>query len=113
MAQPENLLTAAIVRRLKVRGAWSYKVHADGYSPSGVPDLLVCYRGRFVALEVKIPPNTLTKIQEHTIKQIALAGGFAAEARTVEEVGHILDIIDSDIDSLDNHSSGSSGNTGE
>lgn len=34
-------------------GSWGMKVHGSPYQPVGIPDLLFCVRGRFVALEVK------------------------------------------------------------
>ena len=38
-----------------------YKVYGSGYSKKGEPDLLVCFRGRFVGLEVKDPKNKRNK----------------------------------------------------
>lgn len=42
------------VRRwIKSQGGWSVKFFANGYTRRGVPDLLSCIKGRFVAIEVK------------------------------------------------------------
>ena len=58
-----------------------YKVYGSGYSKKGEPDLLVCFRGRFVGLEVKDPKNKsygATKLQLQRLKEIEKAGGISA-----------------------------------
>ena len=46
----------------------------------GCPDLLVCWRGLFVALEVKVPGNPPTKAQLRQMALIREAGGAAVTA---------------------------------
>jgi len=38
---------------LRRQGAWVVKYHASSYTPKGVPDLIVCYKGRFIGIELK------------------------------------------------------------
>ena len=52
----------------------------------GVPDLLICYKGHFIALEVKSDIGTVTKIQQYNMSQIETAGGKAAVVRSVGDV---------------------------
>src|SRR5699024_7255303 len=43
-----------ILRRL---GAWYTMPHQAGFSQAGVPDFLICLRGRFIGLETKFGKN--------------------------------------------------------
>ena len=43
----------------------------------GVPDIIGCYKGRFVAFEVKAEDGKVTEIQEEQIKRIRAANGYA------------------------------------
>lgn len=53
---------------------------------TGVPDILTCIKGRFVAIEVKTPTGKLTKIQQYQIDQINKSGGVAFVATSLENV---------------------------
>ncbi len=67
-----------------------WKEHGGMYGTAGIPDLIVCYRGRFIGLECKVGKNKTTVLQAVTIKQIIQAGGYAVVVRTVEEVRQII-----------------------
>ncbi len=86
----EKSIKAAIQRYLKKKGAWNLKIWGSGIGRTGIPDLLCCYRGRFIALEVKVPGNTATKLQEYEINQIRAAGGIAAVVHSKDEVEAII-----------------------
>lgn len=63
---------------LKSEGAWFIKYWAGSqFTKSGVPDILACVNGYFVAIEVKGPNGKPSELQLHTIKKIREAGGFA------------------------------------
>lgn len=38
---------------LRKQGCWVVKYHASAYTPKGVPDLVGCYRGHFLGIELK------------------------------------------------------------
>ena len=48
-----------------------------GYGRSGVPDIVGCVNGRFVAIECKAGLNQPTALQEREMKNIKDAGGVA------------------------------------
>lgn len=52
--------------------AWVYKTHDS--VRVGVPDLIICVRGRFVALEVKRPGKEMEIVQKMEIMKIRRAG---------------------------------------
>lgn len=57
---------------------------------SGISDIIVCYKGKFVALELKDDIGTATQQQIEFIEDILAAGGKAAVCRTLREVYNTL-----------------------
>lgn len=91
----ESALTAKMARRMRDRGAWARKI-AGGPTQSGLPDVLACYRGHFIGLEVKMPgkENRVTVLQQETLESMRASGGVTAVVTTVGQVDRILDKID-------------------
>lgn len=83
----EAPLRKKILRTLREKYPQSFWYHPAGnpMTMAGIPDLIGCYNGRFVGLEVKRPGKPLTQLQAHTLKRIAAAGGVAAVVHSVEE----------------------------
>ncbi len=67
-----------------------WKEHGGQYGTAGIPDIIVCYKGRFVALEAKVGVNMPTKLQAATIDKIRQAGGTAAVVYSIEDVKAVL-----------------------
>ena len=88
----EKDIVAAIKRYLATLGddVFFWKEHGGPYGGSGVPDLICCYKGRFLGLEAKLPGGRLTALQERTLERINRAGGLA---RRVESVDDVRDVI--------------------
>lgn len=90
----EASLTDKIKQYLKsVDGLFFWKEHGGQYGSSGIPDLIVCYRGRFIAFEVKSDKGKTTVLQEITIRKIIKAGGYAMVVRSVEEVRSVIEAL--------------------
>ncbi len=84
-----------ITTLLTRRAAWWIKT--TGVRRVGVPDLIACYRGRFLALEVKRAHrghHPLTAAQRATLELIRRRGGTAHTITTAAELTPILDQID-------------------
>lgn len=75
MAKESNFQTK-IIKYLESQGAYVIKYNASGISKTGVPDLLACVNGKFIAIEVKAPNGIASKLQEYNLKQIQKAGGI-------------------------------------
>lgn len=91
----ETQLVEAIKKYLKrVSELFFWKEHGGQYGTAGIPDVIVCYRGRFIALEVKTPRGKPTVLQEVTIRQILKAGGIATVVRSVGEVRAIIEALE-------------------
>jgi Holliday junction resolvase len=62
---------------LKEKGIWYVKYFANGFTRRGVPDLLCCVNGKFVAVEVKAQNGHPSELQVYEQKSIMRAGGVA------------------------------------
>lgn len=63
---------------LKSKGAWLIKYWAGAqFTKSGIPDLLICYKGKFIAVEVKATHGKPSELQLYHIRKIEEAGGKA------------------------------------
>ncbi|MCL1857676.1 MAG: VRR-NUC domain-containing protein [Oscillospiraceae bacterium] len=92
----EKDIITAILRYLKtVSGCFAWKTHGGMYGTAGLPDIICCINGRFVALEVKTPAGKLTKLQEITIQKINAAKGKAYKVTSLQEVREIIQNLNS------------------
>lgn len=94
MSQPESRLGREIRKACQQRGAFGFKIHGGPTMMAGLPDQIMCYRGMFVGMEVKMPTGKTTKIQERRLHEIREAGGFAFVVRSVEDAMDALDDVD-------------------
>ena len=93
MAQtPEAKVKAKVVAQLKALGVYYFYPVTGGYGSSGVPDIVGCYRGRFIAIECKAGNNTPTPLQQKNIDDITKHGGvvWVVNENNVNEVTDIL-----------------------
>lgn len=87
----EKTITNQILKHLKsLPECYAFKEHGGLYGTSGIPDIIVCYKGKFVAFEVKTQKGKLSKLQEITIAKIQKAKGMAFKVTNLEEVEEIL-----------------------
>ena len=63
-----------------------WKEHGGQFGTAGIPDIIVCYKGKFIAFECKRPGGKPTVLQKITINKIAKAGGIVKIVTSVEEV---------------------------
>lgn len=61
---------------LKSKGAYCVKQFGCAFTKSGVPDLLVCYKGRFIAVELKADKGTPSPLQLYNLEEVKKAGGY-------------------------------------
>ena len=87
----ERDIVAAILRLLKrTPNCFCWKEHGCMYGTAGIPDIIACINGRFVAFEVKTETGKATKLQEITIQRIKEAKGKAFTVRSAAQVSAIL-----------------------
>jgi len=73
-----------VIAFLKSQKIYYVKIWGGGYQTAGIPDLICCIRGRFVALELKTEKGTATVLQKYNIFQIQESGGCARILRPSE-----------------------------
>ena len=71
-----------------------WKEHGSVYGTNGLPDIICCYKGRFLGLECKLPGGRLTELQKRAIKKINRAGGVACRVESVEDVKRVIARVD-------------------
>jgi Holliday junction resolvase len=77
MATPEGKVKVAVVKLLNKYNAYYFFPPANGYGRAGIPDIVCCVKGKFVAIECKAGTNTTTALQDREIKKIQTAEGHA------------------------------------
>ena len=73
---PEAKVKKKVVDVLKKNSAYYFFPATGGYGRSGVPDIVSCYRGVFVAIECKAGTNKPTPLQQAEMGKIKQAQGF-------------------------------------
>ena len=94
----EKDITNKILKYLKTQDkCYCFKEHGGSYGSAGIPDIICCFHGRFVAFEVKTEKGKTTKLQEVNIRNIREACGVALVVRSLDEVKDALkELIKSD-----------------
>ena len=77
---PEKKVKDKIVRILKEEDVYYFFPATHGFGRSGVPDIICCVAGMFLAIEVKAGKNKPTALQVAEIEAIRRADGVAIVA---------------------------------
>jgi len=95
MVTPESRVKKAVRVMLDAHGAYYFSPATGGYGRSGVPDFIVCYRGRFIAIECKAGDNVPTALQDRELDRIRKMGGHAlwVNEKNVDDVHELLKLI--------------------
>ena len=76
MAQtPEKKVKDKVVKLLKQYGVYYFFPATHGFGRSGVPDVICCALGKFIAIECKAGNNKPTALQQREIEAINQVGG--------------------------------------
>lgn len=65
-----------IKKWLKEHGCWYVKTISTGFQRAGIPDLIACVNGRFVAIEVKGESGRPSELQKYELDQIKKSNGI-------------------------------------
>lgn len=94
MTQAESRIKREIRAAISERGAFWSLVPEGTFAKPGDPDMVVCYKGRYIGMEGKTSSGRLSEIQKMRRDQIEAAGGIYAVVRSVEDAMTVLDKID-------------------
>jgi len=90
MAQ-ESKLQQRVMEYLKTRGIYHIKVIQA--TKTGIPDIICCLNGKFVAIELKSPKKHTDKLQEYNIKRIQESWGIAFCSDNYDEIIKSIELI--------------------
>lgn len=77
MAQEKNFENR-VKKFLHAEGCWFIKYWGGGsYTKAGIPDLLVCCRGRFIGVELKGKTGKPEELQLYSLRKLDESGGAA------------------------------------
>ena len=98
---PEAKVKKKVVDVIKKNNAYYFFPATGGYGRSGVPDVVCCYRGYFVAIECKAGTNKPTPLQEVEMAKIRQAQGIALVVNedNIADVQDVFTTIDKGITS--------------
>ena len=87
----EKQVENKIKKWLKKNNHWYFKVHGGAFQKTGVPDIIACINGKFVAIEVKRSDGGIvSELQKAQIQKIKDSGGLVGVAHNMEEFWQIL-----------------------
>lgn len=92
--QPEYRIVQNIKKLIRARGGWCVKIHGGPYQDAGTPDILACYKGYFIAIEVKTARGVARPEQKITQRAITGSGGYALITHLIGDVADVLNKID-------------------
>jgi hypothetical protein len=84
---PEAKVKEKIKRWLDLHmpGHWRVMPRGGPFGKAGCPDILICWKGIFIAIEVKASDGVLSHLQLMSLQKIQAAGGVAAVVRGFDE----------------------------
>lgn len=95
----EKAIENKIKAYLKSRKIYHFKNHGNIYTEKGRPDIVGCYRGRFIAIEVKREKGgIISEAQKIHEKKILLNEGYHIYATSLDEVKDFINNIDKELD---------------
>lgn len=72
---PEAKVKNTVKKLLDMFGAYYFMPPANGYGRAGIPDIIACYHGQFIAVECKAGRNKPTALQVRELAMIDAVGG--------------------------------------
>ena len=91
-ATPESKVKKQVRQLLDEYEIYHFMPPANGFGRAGIPDIIGCFRGQFIAVECKAGKNTTTALQDRELQRIKDAGGvsFVASETNLNELKELL-----------------------
>lgn len=89
---PEKKVKTQVKKQLDEMGIYHFSPYQAGMGRAGIPDIIGCYRGLFVAIECKAGKGKTTALQEREINAIRTAKGlaFVINEENVDQLKELL-----------------------
>jgi len=90
---PETKVKRKVTLILNKYDAYFFFPASNGFGRAGIPDIIACYRGQFIAIECKAGKNITTALQRRELGAIEDAGGYALviNESNIDQVIAVLD----------------------
>jgi len=76
-ATPESKVKASVRKILNELDVYHFMPPGNGFGRAGIPDIIGCMNGHFIAIECKAGKGKTTALQERELSAISNHGGFA------------------------------------
>lgn len=86
----ESAFQSKVKKFLESNGFYVVNVHGGSWGGKGTADLICCYRGRFVAFELKVGDNQMSEAQKIRKGEVEKSGGRVFCPRIFSEVEEIV-----------------------
>lgn len=83
---PEGKVKTKLFKMLKGLGVWYFCPANNGFGKSGIPDVIICWYGRFIGVEVKSAHGKATQLQMKCGEEIQIAGGVWKIVRNEDDI---------------------------
>lgn len=92
---PEAKVKKRVKEELDRMGVYHFSPMQNGMGRAGIPDIIGCLDGCFIAIECKAGKGTTTALQERELKRIQDAGGYAlvVNEKNINQVQEITEWI--------------------
>ena len=74
---PEKKVKQKVIKILEEAGAYFFYPVSGGYGASGVPDVVACFKSKFIGIECKAGKNVPTALQLKNLAAISKNGGYS------------------------------------
>lgn len=88
------------LKELKKEGSlWFLNVYGNAVQRPGIPDRIICYKGKFVAIELKREDGTGSESKRQSIERalITKAGGISIVADNLDTIKKLFKSIDKNL----------------
>jgi len=94
-ATPESLVKKNVRKLLDELKIYHFMPPANGFGRAGIPDIIGCMDGHFIAIECKAGKGTTTALQDRELAAIRDHGGniFIAREDNLEDLRLLLENI--------------------
>jgi len=91
-ATPESKVKKRVREVLDKLGIYHFMPPANGFGRAGIPDIIACMDGHFIAIECKAGKGTTTALQNRELDRIHNAGGttYIARESNINELQQLL-----------------------
>jgi Holliday junction resolvase len=90
---PEWKVKKAVRLLLDRLGVYHFMPPANGFGRAGIPDIIGCMDGHFIAIECKAGKGTTTALQDRELNMVLNAGGttFIARETNLDDLRIVLE----------------------